>query len=60
MLLLQEWCHMIVFGLSKTSFAALFWTHCKREIWFNGNPARMKLQWSSDIMANETSWVVAL
>ena len=23
---LQGWCHIIVFGLSKNSFAALFWT----------------------------------
>ena len=44
---LQEWCHMIVFGLSKNKllfFAALFWTLCKREICFKGNPARMELQ----------------
>ena len=45
----------------RTSFAALFWTLCKHEIYFKGNPARMELQSSSlDVMADETSWAVAL
>ena len=41
--------HAILYQMSyldflRTSIAALFWTLCKREICFKGNPAGMELQ----------------
>ena len=52
----QKWLSYSVVGISSEAsavlagvvshdrFAALFWTLCKREICFKGNPARMELQ----------------
>ena len=43
MQLLQECCHMMVFGLSKNKFCSVV-LDSKREICFKGNPARMESQ----------------